>query len=140
MARPRSKTLTDLEFDIMQVLWSREHCTVPDIVETLAKAGRPLAQPSIRTMLSILQAKGYAERHAAGRGFVYSALVSRERIQKHFVKTIVERIFSGSPLDLVSTLLRGDVISAKDLAKVRRMIAQKKKGKDDDSSSRVERP
>jgi predicted transcriptional regulator len=129
MARPKSRTLTDVELEIMRILWACGEATVPDLAQTLAKAGRPLAQPSIRTMLSILQRKGYVVRRAAaGRGFAYRALVSQDQTQQHFVRTVVERVFGGSPLALVSTLLRDDAISAKDLAKVQRMIRDKGKG------------
>ena len=129
MARPKSRTLTELELQIMQILWAAEEATVPEVAEALAEGGRPLAQPSIRTMLSILQKKGYvARRAAAGRRFAYRALVSQEQAQRHTVKTVVERVFGGSPLALVSTLLRDDIISKKDIAKVQRMIRDKKKG------------
>jgi len=129
MARPKSRTLTDVELEIMRILWVCGEATVPDLAQALARAGRPLAQPSIRTMLGILQRKRYVARRAAtGRGFAYHALVSEDQTQKHFVRTVVERVFGGSPLALVSTLLRDDVISAKDLAKVQRMIRDKGKG------------
>ena len=129
MARPKSRTLTDLELEIMQILWASGEATVPKVAEALTEAGRPLAQPSIRTMLSILQKKGYVTRRAAaGRGFAYRALVSQDEAQRHTVKTVVERVFGGSPLDLVSTLLRDNIISRKDIAKVQRMIEDKKKG------------
>ena len=129
MARPKSRALTDVELEIMRILWACGETTVPDLVQALAKAGRPLAQPSIRTMLAILQRKRYVSRRAAaGRGFAYRALVSEDETQKHFVQTVVERVFGGSPLALVSTLLRDNVISGKDLARVRRMIRDKEKG------------
>ena len=129
MARPTSPTLTDLELEIMRILWAREEATVPEIRDALIEAGRPLAQPSIRTMLGILQRKGHvARRAAAGRGFAYRALVSKDQSQRRAVRRIIERVFGGSPLALVSALLRDDTITKKEIAKVRRMIQEKKRG------------
>ena len=130
MARPKSRTLTDLELEIMQILWASGQATVPEVAEALTGVGHPLAQPSIRTMLSILKKKGYVTRRAAtGRGFVYRALVSKDQTQRHTIKTVVDRVFGGSPLALVSTLLRDNIISKKDIAKVQRMIQDKKGGR-----------
>ena len=61
MPRPASKQLTELELTIMRTLWARPggEGTVESIREALETAGRPLALPSIRTMLTILMKKGY---------------------------------------------------------------------------------
>jgi len=129
MARPKSRTLTDLELEIMRILWASDEATVPEVAEALTGAGRPLAQPSIRTMLRILQKKGHVTRRAAaGRGFAYRALVSKDQTQRHAARTMVERVFGGSPLALVSALLRDDMISRKDIARVQRMIEDKERG------------
>jgi len=128
MARPKSPTVTDLELEILQVLWARDGATVPEVVSDLAASGKVLAQPSIRTMLRILQRKQFVERVPAPRGYVYLALVTREQTQRNVVQSLVSRVFQGSALDLVSAVLRGDMISRKDIAKVQRMIREKEKG------------
>ena len=73
MARRKSRTLTELELEIMQVVWDEEEVTSEVVASALAKTGQPLAPPSVRTMLGILQEKGYVSRRREGRGYIYTA-------------------------------------------------------------------
>ena len=61
MARQKSKSLTDGELRLMNVLWDKERATVKEVVAALPGAGRP-AYSTVLTMLRILEDKGYA-RH-----------------------------------------------------------------------------
>lgn len=101
MARARSQTLTRLEMEIMKILWQAPGATVEALQRELETAGRPLALPSIRTMLGILLDKGYLRREAEGRTFHYHATVSREEARGSILKEVVERAFDGSVLGLV---------------------------------------
>ena len=88
MARLKSGTLTDLELAIMQIVWNNREVMVEDIRQILEKEGRPLALPSIRTMLSILQGKGYVTRRKVGRGHAYKAIVPQEKAQENIIKEL----------------------------------------------------
>ena len=128
MARTRTRTLTELELVIMNILWDREEATVEDLRKPLMEAGRALAPPSIRKMLEILQNKGYVRRKLAGRAHVYQATVPADQAQKRILADIVERAFDGSAMDLVAALVGHKMISKRDLAKIRRLIEQREKG------------
>jgi BlaI family transcriptional regulator, penicillinase repressor len=127
MARRKSKTLTELELDIMHVVWKQEGVSVEEIRRSLDEAGRPLALPSIRTMLSILQDKGFVERRPEGRGFLYSAVVAEDAAKKNILSDVVERAFDGSAFDMVAALLDSRMVGKKDLDRVRRMIAERER-------------
>jgi predicted transcriptional regulator len=127
MARRKSKTLTELELRIMQIVWQRREVTVDEIETELEKSGWPLAPSSIRTMLSILSEKGYVSRKQAGRGYAYRAKVSRERARKHIASDVIQRAFDGSALDLVAALLDGKMVRQKELEEVKRLIRRHEK-------------
>jgi predicted transcriptional regulator len=129
MAREHGRTLTRLELEIMQAVWGQDEVKVNGIADLLCKAGRPLALPSIRTMLSILQNKGYVRRQREGRGYVYQAVVSGEQARRRILKDIVERAFQGSASRLVAALVNGEMISEGELEEARRLIEQREKGK-----------
>lgn len=131
MARPKSQTLTPLEIEIMKILWTEPEATVEAIRHELERNGRPLALPSIRTMLGILQKKGYVARQAAGRTFLYRARVSREEAQTSILKDVVDRAFEGSALGLVAALLRRNLVSKKELNQVKELL---KKHEEDEHS------
>lgn len=122
MARRKSRTLTELELEIMRVVWDEEEVTSDVVVSTLAKTGQPLAPPSVRTMLGILQEKGYVGRRREGRGYVYSALVSANEARKSFLEDLMVRVFEGSPLTLLASLLGSGMVSSRDVQKVKELI------------------
>jgi len=127
MPRHKSRTLTDLELLIMQILWNHEERSVEEIRENLAKQGRDLALPSVRTMLSILKDKGYTTRRKIGRGHAYKAVVPREKARKNILKDLVERAFDGSAMNLVAALVDASMVSEKDLARVKSLIRKYEK-------------
>ena len=122
MARRKTKTLTELELDIMQVVWQRGEATVQEIQDAFASSPRPLALPSIRTMLAILQDKQYVTRRQDGRGFVYRAAVEKAEAERRMVADLVERAFRGSAASLVAALVNGRMVSKKDIEKAKALI------------------
>ena len=129
MARRTSRTLTELELEIMQVVWEQGEVTVEGLIEAFGKAGRPLAPPSFRTMLGILQDKGYVTRRRTGIGrtYAYRAVVSADQAQKRILKDIVARAFDGSALSLVAALVNTGLVSPRELEKIRRLIRRRER-------------
>jgi len=127
MARRKTRTLTEVELEIMQVLWQHGELSVPGLQQALEDQGKPLALPSIRTMLSILSDKGYVVRRGGGRGHLYRPAVPREDAQERILKDIVERAFRGSASQLVAALIDTDMLSERELSAVKRLIGKREK-------------
>ena len=102
MSRPSSDTLTEREVQVMEVLWSHGKATAEQIRELLPD--RP-HDSTVRTLLRILESKGYVVRDGPGRPLVYEATVSRSRAQRTAVRRLLSRFFSGSPEALALRLL-----------------------------------
>ncbi len=129
MPRRKTKTLTELELDIMQIIWRRGEAAVQDIQDAFAASARPLALPSIRTMLAILQNKGYVTRRQDGRGFVYRAAVAKTEAEKRMLADLLHRAFKGSASSLVAALVNARMVSKNDLDKAKLLIERNKGGK-----------
>ncbi|MCG3198303.1 MAG: hypothetical protein GHCLOJNM_02801 [bacterium] len=130
MARRPSKTLTELELEIMKIVWDREEATVEEIRDALAHHGKPLALPSVRKMLSILQEKGYVARRPQGRGHAYRTTISRTQAHRSFIRDLVDRAFEGSALGLVVALLKSNLVREDEIAEVKELIDKYELGKD----------
>jgi predicted transcriptional regulator len=128
VVRHRTATPTALELAIMQVVWELGEGTVEEVRAALERRGRPLAPPSIRTMLTILQEKGYLTRGKVSRAHVYRALVSEEKVGVRILKDILERAFDGSVLELVAALVRADMVSDAELKQIGQLIKERDKG------------
>lgn len=124
MARPRSSSLTEAEFRIMDVVWDKGAASVADVVEAL-RADPPLAYNTVLTTMRILEEKGYLTHKKAqdGRAFVYSPAVGREEMTRKAVRHLVSRFFRNSPELLVLNVLEDDELSAVELKRIRKLIA-----------------
>jgi BlaI family penicillinase repressor len=122
-------SLTSLELALMQIIWQQKDTSVEDLRRQLAIAGHPLALPSVRTMLAILQRKEFVERRLAGRAYVYNAIIAAADFQQGFVRDLLKRAFNGSATGLVTALLNGELLTRQDLAQVKKMIRDFEGGK-----------
>lgn len=119
--------LTELQLEIMAVLWERGEATVEAVRDGLAPE-RDLAHTTVSTILSRLEKRDVVARRKEGRSYVYRAAVEPERVQRSVVNEIGEvadRLFAGDVADLVTTLLSQRDVDAEDLARVREMIEAK---------------
>jgi BlaI family transcriptional regulator, penicillinase repressor len=118
--------LTDLQIELMRVLWARGEATVVQVHRDLS-AARELAQPTVATLLSRLEKKGAIAHRTEGRQFVYRALVSEADVRRTMVGQIADVLFGGDVPELIHQLLSERAVSADDLAEVRRLLAEKER-------------
>jgi predicted transcriptional regulator len=124
MARRKSPTLTEVELELMDVLWDKGQATVAEIVEALPEAR--LAYSSVLTMMRILEQKGYVAHEKEGRAFVYRALVDRQQAQKTVIGYLLKRFFNNSPELLMVNLLDHEDVGPKEVRRLKRMIEDTK--------------
>ncbi len=118
------RDLTDLQVELLEVLWERGEATVAEVQEALL-AERGLAMSTVATLLSRLDKRGVVAHRVAGRQYVYRAQVSREQVRDSMVSALTHRMFSGDVAELVNHLLTEAEITPGDLARVKRLIARK---------------
>lgn len=129
MARKKSRTLTDSEHRIMEVLWIKGSATVAEVAEALAgKDGS--AYTTILTMMRILRDKGYLACRKQGRAHIYTPRVNRDTAARKAVRHLLAKFFAGSPGELVLSFLRDDDISAEELDELKKKILESNDGKE----------
>jgi predicted transcriptional regulator len=121
MARPTTPTLTDAELRLMQVLWERGPSTAGDIAAALPRRER-VADSSVRTILRVLEEKGYVRHGKEGRAFVYAATVARGEVRRSVVRYLVDRFFNASPELLVLNVLEHEELDRDELTRLRRLV------------------
>ena len=117
MARGRSETLTAREAQIMDAVWRLGEATAEQVREALED--RP-HDSTIRTLLRILESKGFLAHEARGKAYVYRALVKRKRAQGLALRDMLARFFGGSAEDLVLRLIEDERITPEQLDELRR--------------------
>jgi predicted transcriptional regulator len=120
MARSRSKTLTEAELRLMEVLWVRGTATVAEVVSSLPPP--PIAYNSVLTTMRILEQKGFVAHEEAGRAFVYHPLVARDAAAQTAVGHLVSRFFENSSGSLALRLIESERPSDDELSRLRALI------------------
>ncbi|HLI35166.1 MAG TPA: BlaI/MecI/CopY family transcriptional regulator [Terriglobia bacterium] len=121
--RPRSKTLTEQELEIMKIVWGRGQVTVRDVYEDILRR-RKVAYTTVMTMMKILEGKGYLKKRAAERAYVYQAARSKSLVIKTMVRDFVNRVFNGSAEPLLVQLVKDRRLSREDIEKITRAIQE----------------
>lgn len=116
-----SKTqLTDLQLDLMRVLWERGEATVAEVRDRLT--GRDLAMTTVATVLSRLEKQGVVARRMEGRQYVYRAAISEGDVRRSMVDELVGSLFEGDAAALVHHLVNEKELEDVDLEGLRKLL------------------
>ena len=110
-----------VQYRIMQVLWRKERANAREITDMLNEI-KPIAHSTVQTLLRKLEEKGAVDHDIDDRTFIFYPLVKQEEATRSAVQEVVDRIFDGSPKELVSYLLKNETIDEAEIRKIRGMI------------------
>jgi BlaI family transcriptional regulator, penicillinase repressor len=125
MARRPSRTFTERELEIMQILWEKKEATVRDIQQALPP-GRHYN--TILTIIRVLERKGHVNHRQEGRGFVYRALAHPERSRSRALSHLIDSVFGGSSESVVLNMVETGSLSLEDLDEIRRKLRKARGG------------
>src|SRR5690348_17266557 len=126
MARPSSRHPTELELEILKVLWIQGPCSVKQIQEALAQT-RELAYTTITTMLTIMANKRYVRRTRSGGGAIYAAAIEQEAASSNMLQDLVDRVYDGSVPAVMQQLIETSDLDPQELEAIRQLIRRKQK-------------
>ncbi len=119
--------LTQRELDIMSALWELGEATVTEVRD---KVDPDLAYTSISSMIRTLEMKGYvSHRRGEGKTHVYFPVIEAEAAGASALSRVLDKIYGGSPIKLLAHLVEQKKIPAKDLDKMRELLAKSKGAK-----------
>lgn len=118
------KLLTEVETELMTILWRLGGGTVNEVIAHLPPS-RKLAYTSVSTMMRILEQKQVVESRKEGRGHVYVPLLAKEKYEATSLRHLVAKVFDGTPTSLVRRLLDDDDLSEEDLKAIRTLINER---------------
>lgn len=128
MARPGSEHPTELELEILKVLWDESPLPVRDVRARLASdAGRELAHSSVITMLNIMHGKGFLRRSKRANSYWFSPKVKKENVAGGIVGDVLARLFDGDSAAMVLNLIDSSEFDSAELDEIRKLISRKAK-------------
>lgn len=123
MPRPPSQQLTEVELQILQILWEKGPSPVRVIHESLSEIRDTNYSTTVK-MLSVMLEKGLVTRDEQERPHVYQPVVTRKKAQKRMLGNLIDQLYSGSTTSLVLQALSSKKTSPEELAKIRQLLDQ----------------
>lgn len=119
----------DLEYAVLTAIWDTGSASAPRI-HTLVGEPRALAYTTVAKVLDRLHGKGLLTRRRAGKAFVYTAKVPRDRIDRARAGDTLRRLLGPEPVPAIATLV--DAIEAIDpelLEELSRQVAARRRSR-----------
>ena len=117
MARPPSDNLTQREAEIMEILWREGSAAADRIRQELPDDPH---DSTVRTLLRILETKGYVKHVVRGKAFVYRPAVRKASAERKAVVNVLKRFFGGSAEALVLRLIEDEQLTPEQLEQLRK--------------------
>lgn len=118
----KKKTLSELEWQIMNVIWDSNNISVREVNEKLGKAR---AYTTIQTYLERLVDKGYLIKNKTKSINFYSSLVDKEKTRKNAVGSFLKSVFNNSFSKMAANLFDSSELTKDDLRELKKMIDDK---------------
>ena len=129
MARSKKpEPLAEKQREIMNVVWDLGQASVFEVRDELSKH-RKVARNTVRTMMERLEEKGWLTHRVIGRTYFYSALIPRDVSIGERIVEIVDKVCDGSPESLMTALLDYRGLSAEEIERIQKLLANAKKQK-----------
>jgi BlaI family transcriptional regulator, penicillinase repressor len=117
-------SLSELQLDLMRVLWTRGEASVAEIADALADS-RDLAHTTVATLLTRLAKRDLVSARRDGRQLVYRAEVEEPEVRRSMVGGLLRNVFGGDPAALLAHLVSERDVDGRDLERVRALLGRR---------------
>lgn len=121
------KKLSDSEFEIMKVLWSRNEALTSNQILDEVKGKLDWKLASLMTALARLVDKGYVYCDRSTRTNYYSTVISEEQYKIEESESFLEKLYDKSTTKLVASLYKGSRLSKKEIEELRKFLGSLEK-------------
>jgi predicted transcriptional regulator len=123
MPRPASRQPTEVELQILRVLWQLGSATARQIHNGLLGT-KPRNYSTTVKMLSLMRHKGLVSRDEDVRPHVYRAAMTRQNTQRQMLGHLIHQVYDGSAKSLVLEALSSHPPTQEDLVEIRKLIRE----------------
>jgi len=121
---PKLPRISVAEWRVMQVVWDESPITASEIIRRL-EPETDWNHRTIRTMLNRLVHKGALDFEVDGIRYLYRPKVKRESHLTLETASFLERVFSGDAASFLVHFVEHGNLSATELRKLKKLLAQK---------------
>jgi BlaI family transcriptional regulator, penicillinase repressor len=127
MPRPVSAQPTEVELQILGVLWERGPSSVRDVHLALSDQ-RDTGYSTTLKMMQVMLEKGLLKRNDKVRPQVYRAAKSKPHTQSQMLDDLTQRVFGGSAKRLVMRMVSTGRLNPEEIAEIQRLANESETG------------
>jgi len=118
--------ISESEWLVMRVLWSKGEATANEVVEELA--GRTKWNPrTVKTLITRLSGKGAVKYKKEGRMYRYYPAVGQADCVRMERKSFVRRVYGGTMKPMLAAFIEDAELSPQDISELKRILEEKGK-------------
>ncbi len=121
---PRESDLGTAELEVLKALWDHGPATVRQVMNHLHRQSRHVAYTAVLTFLTRLEQKGYVKSDRSDVAYVYRPAVTRARVTRSRLRSLVTQLYDGDAAPLVLQLMRDQKFTADEIAELQKLIDQ----------------
>ena len=112
--KQQSKQPTNLELQILSLLWEHGQLTVREVLESLPDK-KDRAYTSVLSVMQVMEKRGFLKRKRAGKADLWLPKQERPVVMGEFLRGVVTKFFSGSASLTMQQFLEGVAVDEKEL-------------------------
>ena len=123
------KNIGPLERKILEILWDKKQSTAREISNSLEEIGEKKAYSTVRTIIKrLVDKKIIAEKlDSDKRTFIYTPLISKEKLEKTIVRSIIGELLTKFNQSTISYLAEGLSDNEKEIKKIKKKLNEMKR-------------
>ncbi len=129
-----SKFPTDLELQILKILWDQSPLTARQIKDALAGTGRKLAHTSVITTLQKMVDKSQLKqlKPTEGKAYRFAPVIKEANVSQGMLGDLLDRVFDGSAEAVMLNLFEVSDLDAETLKRLRAALNRRVREKNND--------
>ena len=133
--KPSLSDLGESEMELLQLIWETGPATVAEIHDRVLK-DRKVAYTTVMSQLRKLADKGYLHFEQDGNAYVYTTARKPQEVRFSVLENILDKVFKGSAVEMVESLVRNEPLTSEEYAEIRRMIDEMERQQSEGGSTR----
>lgn len=128
MTKKQIRKLSPANLEIMKVIWRLREASVNDVFEAVnSRKKDKVRRTTIQVQMNRLEEYGWLKHREVGRMHYFRAVRGRQKAERDIINDIKNRLFGGSRMELVKSLLDDSDLKPEEIQELRDILNEYEK-------------
>jgi len=128
VTKKQIRKLSPANLEIMKVIWRLREASVNDVFEAVnSRKKDKVRRTTIQVQVNRLEEYGWLKHREVGRTHYFRAVRGRQKAERDIINDIKNRLFGGSRMELVKSLLDDSDLKPEEIQELRDILNEYEK-------------